>query len=353
MKKPLTALLSLALVLSGCGQQSEKQEEKKQEINEKSFDKKDFNINLEKNLKIFIENMQDINELTSSTEVEKYEEGLLKGGTDIIKQAEQYEKYLNKNEINGKHKEISNYLLTNMFATGYLFKESSELYPQIISGELDSEQAINKQSEIQKKYSQKYNTDKNISDEKFLKYLKENDIEYKGFEKIIKSDNSTTDPIEFIENNGILVDIDNNMSYEIVKVFRTDQSNKYGFNKIDNNNFVYNLAFALVKNTDTGELYLGYFGENVNNTDKNIEFLGYITFTTDTGQQVAPESGAMATSNKLIKEYNPGVKSKGYGIVPLEYQNEIPNSIKVTIDQPHNNDNTDTWGEDITIKDLK
>ncbi|PKD98579.1 hypothetical protein [Macrococcoides caseolyticum] len=353
MKKSFITLLSLGFILSGCGQQKEIQEETKQENKENSFNKNDFNDNLENNLKIFIEKMQDINELTNSTKVEKYEEGFLNSGSDIIKQAEKFEKYLNKNEINGKYKEVSNYLLTNMFATGYLFKESSELYPRIISGELDSEQAINKQSEIQKKYSQKYNTDKTISDEKFLKYLKENDIEYKEFEKIKKSDNYTTDPIKFIENNGILVDIDNNMSYEIVKVFRSEQSNKYGFNKIDNNNFVYNLAFALVKNTDTGELYLGYFGENVNNTDKNIEFLGYITFTTDTGQQVAPESGAMATSNKLIKEYNPGVKSKGYGIVPLEYQNEIPDSIKVTIDQPHNNDDTDTWGEDITIKDLK
>lgn len=163
-----------------------------------------------------------------------------------------------------------------------------------------------------------------------------------------------TDPIEFITMKDVVLnDTESGASYKIVKVFKNTSSDKDGFNNIDNDGFVNNLAFALVQNTEDNTLGLGYFGEMRNNTEKHIEFLGGIEFTTNTGEQLRPEGGVFTQGNKLIKDYNPNVKSKGFGIVPLEYQDEKPSSIDVLIEQPHNNDDTDTWGEDVTIKDLK
>lgn len=163
-----------------------------------------------------------------------------------------------------------------------------------------------------------------------------------------------TDPIEFITMKDVVLnDTESGESYKIVKVFKAMSTDKDGFNNIDNDGFVNNLAFALVQNTEDNTLGLGYFGEMRNNTEKHIEFLGGVEFTTNTGEQLRPEGGVFTQGNKLIKNYNPNVKSKGFGIVPLEYQDEKPDSIDVLIEQPHNNDDTETWGEDIIIKDLK
>ncbi|UOB21469.1 hypothetical protein [Macrococcus armenti] len=162
--------------------------------------------------------------------------------------------------------------------------------------------------------------------------------------------NYVNDPIEFIKNkNAEYVDDELGYSYKIEKIFKNEQTDKDGFNKINNNKFVSNLAFVLLKEKNNDKYMLGYFGENQNNTDKHIHFLGDIEFTTDTGEQIKPESGALATSNKLIKEYNPGVKSKGLGVVALDYQDQLPKTIQVKIAQPQNNDDTNYWGQDITL----
>src|SRR5699024_2483891 len=132
-----------------------------------------------------------------------------------------------------------------------------------------------------------------------------------------KDQDYTENPIEFIKksDNDLLFSTDDSV-YKLVSVFENEKTAKDGFNTINQDGFEMKLGFALIKDQNTDENMLGYFGENKNNTEEIVEFLGNIEFTTDTGEQIKPEGGRLVASNKLIKEYNPNTKAKGFAVVP-------------------------------------
>ncbi|RIO07073.1 hypothetical protein BUZ94_13520 [Mammaliicoccus sciuri] len=169
-----------------------------------------------------------------------------------------------------------------------------------------------------------------------------------------KDQDYTENPIEFIKKSDkdLLFSTDDSV-YKLVSVFENEKTNKDGFNTINQDGFEMKLGFALVKDQSTDEYMLGYFGENKNNTEEIIEFLGNIEFTTDTGEQIKPEGGRLVASNKLIKEYNPSTKAKGFAVVPLDYQDEKPKSINVEIGELSYEDLESDWGTAQTIENLK
>ena len=164
----------------------------------------------------------------------------------------------------------------------------------------------------------------------------------------------TENPIEFIKKSDkdLLFSTDDSV-YKLVSVFENEKTDKDGFNTINQDGFEMKLGFALVKDQTTDEYMLGYFGENKNNTEEIVEFLGNIEFTTDTGEQIKPEGGRLVASNKLIKEYNPNTKAKGFAVVPLDYQDEKPKSINVEIGELSYEDLESDWGSAQTIENLK
>lgn len=176
-------------------------------------------------------------------------------------------------------------------------------------------------------------------------------------EKQRKATNSTDnkklieDPIEFAEskNGSIFFDKEKGKSFELVDKYTNKSSDKSGLTQTDNNGFKTNFTYMLVKDYDTKELSLAFFGEIKNETDKNLEYLNYVDFTTDTGEQIKPESGLLAHNNNLVKEYKPGAKSKGYSHVALKYQNEKPKQIDVIVSAPANNVNQNHYGKDIQL----
>lgn len=164
----------------------------------------------------------------------------------------------------------------------------------------------------------------------------------------------TENPIEFIKKSDkdLLFSTDDSV-FKLVSVFENEKTDKDGFNTINQDGFEMKLGFALVKDQTTDEYMLGYFGENKNNTEEIVEFLGNIEFTTDTGEQIKPEGGRLVASNKLIKEYNPNTKAKGFAVVPLDYQDEKPKSINVEIGELSYEDLESDWGSAQTIENLK
>ncbi|GAB1611556.1 hypothetical protein HB162lentus_02000 [Mammaliicoccus lentus] len=169
-----------------------------------------------------------------------------------------------------------------------------------------------------------------------------------------KDQDYTENPIEFIKKSDkdLLFSTDDSV-YKLVSVFENEKTDKDGFNTINQDGFEMKLGFALVKDQNTDEYMLGYFGENKNNTEEIVEFLGNIEFTTDTGEQIKPEGGRLVASNKLIKEYNPNTKAKGFAVVPLDYQDEKPKSINVEIGELSYEDLESDWGSAQTIENLK
>ncbi|WP_204256701.1 hypothetical protein [Mammaliicoccus sciuri] len=169
-----------------------------------------------------------------------------------------------------------------------------------------------------------------------------------------KDQSYTENPIEFIKKSDkdLLFSTDDSV-YKLVSVFENEKTDKDGFNTINQDGFEMKLGFALVKDQTTDEYMLGYFGENKNNTEEIVEFLGNIEFTTDTGEQIKPEGGRLVASNKLIKEYNPSTKAKGFAVVPLDYQDEKPKSINVEIGELSYEDLESDWGSAQTIENLK
>lgn len=159
------------------------------------------------------------------------------------------------------------------------------------------------------------------------------------------------DPIEFAEskNGSIFFDKEKGKSFELVDKYTNKSSDKSGLTQTDNNGFKTNFTYMLVKDYDTKELSLAFFGEIKNETDKSLEYLNYVDFTTDTGEQIKPESGLLAHNNNLVKEYKPGAKSKGYSHVALKYQNEKPKQIDVIVSAPANNVNQNHYGKDIQL----
>lgn len=169
-----------------------------------------------------------------------------------------------------------------------------------------------------------------------------------------KDQDYTESPIEFIKKSDkdLLFSTDDSV-FKLVSVFENEKTDKDGFNTINQDGFETKLGFALVKDQTTDEYMLGYFGENKNNTEEIVEFLGNIEFTTDTGEQIKPEGGRLVASNKLIKEYNPSTKAKGFAVVPLDYQDEKPKSINVEIGELSYEELESDWGTAQTIENLK
>lgn len=169
-----------------------------------------------------------------------------------------------------------------------------------------------------------------------------------------KDQDYTESPIEFIKKSDkdLLFSTDDSV-FKLVSVFENEKTDKDGFNTINQDGFEMKLGFALVKDQTTDEYMLGYFGENKNNTEEIVEFLGNIEFTTDTGEQIKPEGGRLVASNKLIKEYNPSTKAKGFAVVPLDYQDEKPKSINVEIGELSYEELESDWGTAQTIENLK
>lgn len=99
----------------------------------------------------------------------------------------------------------------------------------------------------------------------------------------------------------------------------------------------------LIQDVSTEEKYLAYFGEIVNNTDKKLEFLNKVKFVTDTGEQLTPEFGI--GTGTLNEDLSSGSKTKGFHKVKLDYDDEIPKQIGVTIDKVDDNENMEHFGD--------
>ncbi|TDL40598.1 hypothetical protein EVU91_01520 [Macrococcoides bohemicum] len=356
MKKLLISALSLSVLLAGCGQNNDSNKTINKNVSENkevktndNLSSEEFNTHFKKTLTKFTSSMKEIDIVSNGNDVSEFENSYREIGNNLLKSAEEFKNKIKNENLNQEQKEVSKFLTNNMLATGNLFVDMSTVYPKLLSGELTEDQAISENTNIQEKYTQKY-LNSIISEEEFSKYLEKHKIEDDYYNSMVAELNETEDPIEFVKNGkSQLVNHESGDNLKIVKVFKNENTDENGFNEIDNNGFISNLAFVLVEDSNTGEKSLGYFGENINKTDKHIHFLGSVEFTTDTGEQIQPDGGVFETNNKLIKEYNPNVKSKGYGIVKLDYQNEIPKSIEVKISQPQNNDDTNYWGQDITL----
>ncbi|UXU51515.1 hypothetical protein [Staphylococcus arlettae] len=107
--------------------------------------------------------------------------------------------------------------------------------------------------------------------------------------------------------------------------------------------FDFNFSYMLIQDVSTEEKYLAYFGEIVNNTDKKLEFLNKVKFVTDTGEQLTPEFGI--GTGALNEDLSSGSKTKGFHKVKLDYDDEIPKQIGVTIDKVDDNENMEHFGD--------
>ncbi|MEX6126046.1 hypothetical protein AB6F97_08610 [Staphylococcus arlettae] len=107
--------------------------------------------------------------------------------------------------------------------------------------------------------------------------------------------------------------------------------------------FDFNFSYMLIQDVSTDEKYLAYFGEIINNTDKKLEFLNKVDFVTDTGEQLTPEFGI--GTGALNEDLSSGSKTKGFHKVKLDYDDEIPKQIGVTIDKVDDNENMEHFGD--------
>ncbi|EGQ3524339.1 hypothetical protein KNE01_001937 [Staphylococcus pseudintermedius] len=157
----------------------------------------------------------------------------------------------------------------------------------------------------------------------------------------------TTDALKFAQSKkGTIFTDENGVQYKMLKKYTNNDSDKNGMTQKDNNGFKFSFSYMLLENTETKEKSLAYFGEIKNDSDKALEFLNYIHFVTDTGEQLKPDAGL--NSGPLAKEYNANSKGKGYVIVPLNYQEDkAPKEIGVTIEQPADNATLSYYGDEL------
>lgn len=358
MKKILISALSLSILLAGCGQ--DKQENKGVTKIEKSEETVKYisDEKLKKDVQKFID------EFTSNSKTfldSTQSDGMSDDPLDNIKETSklfenlnsEINKYVNENNLNKKDEKNIKYIAVASSQFGSFINNMVNEAKKLESGDITEEQYDKSINEFVST-KEAVESDKNLSSA--IKYFERKGVNVSEYLKLNSDSNKavnstvTSDPLEFINKDQLIFENgETGDSLKILKIFKNENTDENGFNEIDNNGFISNLAFVLVEDTNTGEKSLGYFGENINKTDKHIHFLGSVEFTTDTGEQIQPDGGVFETNNKLIKEYNPNVKSKGYGIVKLDYQKEIPKSIEVKISQPQNNDDTNYWGQDITL----
>lgn len=148
----------------------------------------------------------------------------------------------------------------------------------------------------------------------------------------------TTDPLEAGDrNNGIIVFHDDfDYTYIIKEWYANDDTNEDGFNTMDFNGYEVTYSIALLENTAEEDV-IGIFVETENNTDKVVQYNMDLEMLTSEQEQ------AYSDGMYGIGQSEPGVKTKGFILVELEY--ETPDSFSVTFEPPW--DDEDEFNEEI------
>lgn len=160
-----------------------------------------------------------------------------------------------------------------------------------------------------------------------------------------KQNEKIHDPLKFAkaDKNEIFISDEGMGEFKMLKKYTNSNSDKNGITPISNNGFDFNFSYMLIQDVSTEEKYLAYFGEIVNNADKRLEFLNKVKFVTDTGEQLTPEFGI--GTGALNEDLTSGSKVKGFHKVKLEYADDIPKQIGVSIDKVDDNENMEHYGE--------
>lgn len=160
-----------------------------------------------------------------------------------------------------------------------------------------------------------------------------------------KQNEKIHDPLKFAkaDKNEIFVSDEGMGEFKMLKKYTNSNSDKNDVTPVSNNGFDFNFSYMLIQDVSTEEKYFAYFGEIVNNTDKKLEFLNKVDFVTDTGEQLSPEFGI--GTGELNKDLSSDSKTKGFHKVKLEYDDEIPKQIGVTIDKVDDNENMEHYGD--------
>ena len=158
----------------------------------------------------------------------------------------------------------------------------------------------------------------------------------------------TSDALEFAKSSKGSIFQLNNKKYKLLKKYTNGSSNNQGLTMVNNKDFKTNFSYMLIEETSSKKKYLSYFGEIKNDTDVTVEFLNYVHFITDTGEQLKSEAGL--NSGPLAKNYHAKTKGKGFSMVPIDYQDNLPKEIAVTIEPPHDNHSMSPYGNEIYLK---
>lgn len=137
----------------------------------------------------------------------------------------------------------------------------------------------------------------------------------------------TDDPMEAGNKNGKIevFNDDFDYTYLIKEWYSTDDTDEDGFNIMDFDGYEVKYSMALMENTE-GENVIGVFAETENNTDKVVQYNMDLEMITGNQEQTSSDSLYGIGSS------NPGVKTKGFILVELDY--DAPESFVVTFEPP-------------------
>lgn len=137
----------------------------------------------------------------------------------------------------------------------------------------------------------------------------------------------TSDPLEAGDKtNGIVVFNDEfDYTYIIKEWYTSEDTDEKGSNTMDFDGYEVRYSVALLENTAEEDV-IGIFVETENNTDKVVQYNMDLEMLTSEQEQ------AYSDGMYGIGQSKPGVKTKGFILVELEY--DTPDSFTVTFEPP-------------------
>lgn len=154
-------------------------------------------------------------------------------------------------------------------------------------------------------------------------FIEENDVQLDEDGFFVE----TSDPLEAGDKtNGIVVFNDEfDYTYIIKEWYASENTDEKGFNTMDFDGYEVTYSIALLENTAEEDV-IGIFVETENNTDKVVQYNMDLEMLTSEQEQ------AYSDGTYGIGQSNPGVKTKGFILVELEY--DTPDSFTVTFEPP-------------------
>ncbi|MDW4409666.1 hypothetical protein [Staphylococcus saprophyticus] len=166
-----------------------------------------------------------------------------------------------------------------------------------------------------------------------------------GYSYTKSSKKQMIDPLIFAkaEIGNTFYSKNNDTTYKSVQKYTNNHSSKTGITSTNNKTFRTAFSYLLIENTKTHDLYLGYFGDVINETPVSIKYTGDVKIILDKKTKLN-----MPKSTTLVDELDSGTKKRGYAFTKLDSQKQ-PKQIEIVLNKPINTYDQQNYGKNIHI----